>query len=293
MAQPFALSPLGDNTYVAYLTTGERLFIVRAAADVVELLGEEDVPGMDDSLGMSSDPFAFPTNFHDDFSASDAGAGAGAGAGTGAGAGEVRRAETDGDDDAPTSDHSADAHADDAHAAENLERVLAALSTQEFPFAPTDPAVRRLLPDASLNPEIAAEFRKFTDFELREQKVQRLLMLSGLLTEVDPSSDDNEHLPLVVRADEAEQIASALGDIRLVLGERLDLHSDEEAERLHNFVMTVQEELLEESEGDDELDEDTERRYIMGILFELAGYLQESLVECLLTDLRARRRQRP
>lgn len=263
MAQPFALSPLSDGTYIAYLTTGERLFLVRAAADVVELLGEEDTLSYGESELLEDtieDPFA-----------------------------EFDGRRTSQQAPPPDPFGQADQTSPGAETiAENLERVLEALNTRDVPLAPTDPAVRRLLPDASLDPEVAAEFRKFTDFDLREQKVQRLLMLSGLLTEVDPSSDDNEHLPLVVRSDEAEAISAALGDIRLVLGERLDLRFDEDSELLHNFVMSIQQEMLEDRDEDD-LDEETERRYIMGILFELAGYLQESLVECMLDDLRAKR----
>ena len=46
---------------------------------------------------------------------------------------------------------------------------------------PPDPAVRRLLPDASDDVEVAAEFRRFTQDDLAARKVGRLVLLARML----------------------------------------------------------------------------------------------------------------
>ncbi|WP_435299693.1 DUF2017 family protein [Timonella sp. A28] len=258
MARPFGASPFEDGNFIAYLTTGERLFLVRAAADVVELLGEED--GVGHGSEFNDEPENSEYSSYDSHDAASS---------------VINHEEFSRDQDAET-------------IAENLERLLSALNNYDEPYIPTDPAIRRLLPDASLDAEIAAEFRKFTDFDLREQKVQRLLMFSALLTDVDPSRDDDEHLEFVVPGENTEAIAGALGDIRIVLGERLDLKTDGDSEDLHDFVVGIQQDLMTGALDEEDMSDDDERRYIMGILFELAGFLQESLVGCMLDEMRSR-----
>jgi len=270
MARPFITSPLGDDFYTASLTTGERLFLVRAAADIVEMLGEEDDDGAQPYEDLSDLDIAYGDDVTSEPAASD-----------------FSVQDTRDEVASFLANEAISEPKDNAEMAENLERVLAALNTHDDLHAPTDPALRRLLPDASLDPEVAAEFRKFTDFDLREQKVQRLLMLSALLTDVDPSSDDNQHMEFLVRREEAEPICGALGDIRLVLGERLDLRTDQDSQDLHDDVVAIAESLESDDGDESETSEDLERRYIMGMLFELAGYLQESLTQCMLVDLRA------
>lgn len=264
MALPFQADEEFPEAFCAALTTGERLFLVRAAADIVELLGQEDEEGS---------ALEFPEASQFDFAS---------------GVDELPRDlfETASDRFAE-SDGALDSSNDESLESQ-LEAVLGALNDAQDLSLPTDPAVRRLLPDASLDPDVASEFRKYTDFDLREQKVRRLLQLSDALTDADPSSDDDEHLEFVVMSENAESTAGALTDIRLVLGERLDLRSDSDAQDLHDDVVMMAKALsLQDGQGiaDDEL----ERRYIMGMLFELAGFLQESLTECMLDEFRRKR----
>lgn len=262
MAHAFESFEDGSGPYVAELTTGERLFLVRAVADVLELLGEDETIFI--PTDGTADPEALGLNRRFDFSSF-----------------EVEDLlkprlewEHDAEDDVPV---------------EQLEAVLDALSEQDDALAPTDPAVRRLLPDASLDPDVANEFRKYTDFDLREQKVQRLMLLSERLTDVQPSVEDDEHLEFIVDTHEAEAIAGALGDLRLVLGERLDLRNDTDSEDLYEQVVSIATRMQDEHLAAYELSAQDEHRYIMGMLFELAGYLQESLTQCMLIKLRTSR----
>lgn len=270
MAHPFSDSQYGDGSYLAALTTGERLFLVRAVADILELLGEEDqFHDPNDPLAQLQEELDFDPAALEALEALDSSIASPAGA-------DGRPWEAGQEDDLGI---------------EQLEAVIEGLANHEVSpvHAPTDPALRRLLPDASLDPDVAAEFRKYTDFDLREHKVQRLLLLSELLTDVEPSADDNEHMDFLVDSGAAEAVAGALGDIRLVLGERLDLRNDDDSSELYDDVVEYSGKVAESDESLESLSQEQEGRYIMGILFELAGFLQETLTLCMLEDLRAKR----
>ncbi len=95
--------------------------------------------------------------------------------------------------------------------------------------APVDPAVRRLLPDASrADPEMAAEFRRLTEADLRGAKVTQLLVLRAAL------ADDVSEV--VVQAADAPAAAAALTDVRLVAADRLGLRTDADADALQAMV---------------------------------------------------------
>lgn len=274
MAREFQVSEQMPGYLVAELTTGERLFLVRAVADVLELLGEDEdffVPtdGTTDSGAQSlGNRFNFDSLRVEDL---------------------VNPPAVPGFLDTPEVWTGPELEEPEEIAVEHLEAVIDALSDTDVTPAPTDPAVRRLLPDASLDPDVAAEFRKYTDFDLREQKVQRLMQLSDRLTDVEPSTEDDLHLDFPVALSDAESFAGALGDLRLVLGERLGLRTDEDSTVLYNQIVEIAGRMQSESIEAYELSPTEERTYIMGMLFELAGYLQESLTTCMLEDLRAKR----
>ncbi|MFC8921342.1 DUF2017 family protein [Cellulosimicrobium sp. NPDC057127] len=145
--------------------------------------------------------------------------------------------------------------------------------------APADPAVRRLLPDASDDAAVADEFRRFTQGDLAAEKVGRLVLLGQMLVDGEPASA----APFVVPRDAARRVAGALTDVRLVLAERLDLRTDDQVEGLYD-------ELDAEGEDGPELDGDVDgraaRRFLVSV-FLLTGLLQESLVDGMLADLRA------
>ncbi|QJW37240.1 DUF2017 family protein [Cellulosimicrobium protaetiae] len=143
---------------------------------------------------------------------------------------------------------------------------------------PPDPAVRRLLPDASDDADVATEFRRFTQDDLAARKVGRLVLLARMLVDSEPS----EAAPFAVTREDAEDVAGALTDVRLVLAERLGLRTDEQVEGLYDEL---------DREGEDgPVDEvgGAPRRFLVSV-FLLTGLLQESLVDGMLADLRAGR----
>ena len=139
---------------------------------------------------------------------------------------------------------------------------------------PGDPAVRRLLPDASDDPAVAGEFRRFTQRDLAAEKVGRLVLLAQMLVDGEPTTT----APFVVPRDAARRVAGALTDVRLVLADRLDLRTDEQVEGLYDE--------LQDEDDDGPGDGGGPRRFLVSV-FLLTGLLQESLVDGMLADLRA------
>ena len=129
------------------------------------------------------------------------------------------------------------------------------------PPAPRDPALERLLPSAHRDdPQLAAEFRRLTEHGLRERKAANLAMaISALQT---PKGDK-------VRLDQeqAQAMVVALTDVRLLLGERLGLRTDEDADALQDGLEAA-------SEDDPRLN--------LAAYYDFTTWLQESLTQALM-----------
>lgn len=153
------------------------------------------------------------------------------------------------------------------------QEMMRALQGLEDSLAePDDPAVLRLLPNAApTDREVADEFRRLTDTDLRDLKVARLRTMWEQLSEDGPE--------WVVSREEAMPTASALTDVRLVLASRLAVNTDEDAERLHSEIELAAHAL--ETGADRELDVDPERMWL-GMLYQALTWLQESLIAFLM-----------
>jgi len=116
---------------------------------------------------------------------------------------------------------------------------------------PDDRGVRRLLPDASKDAVLAAEFRRLTEDELRRTKCDRLHRLWDTLIRL-PFEPRSTELELLVPPEQADDLAATLTDIRLVLADRLDLETDEDVDALYDELADA--DTL--AELDDELDEE-------------------------------------
>lgn len=289
--RPFEISDEG-TVYVAALSTPERLVLAQVTGDVVELLGGEDTDvDLDDADGEADVDRVDREDSEDTEDGAETGAtplDQGAKPLDGA-------APHDAPDDAgasartqATADDSLGSGAQDADPDDHLRQILDGIDA-DVVVAPADPAVRRLLPDASDDPEVAHEFRRLTDDDLRQRKVDRLLLFADLLLEASPSADEDEQLPLVVGREEGAEIAGALGDVRQVIGSRLGLQTDADTDALYRSVSAT----WEEDEGDGpETGQESARGHagealsgpelFLGSVFLLTGYLQESLTDCLL-----------
>jgi hypothetical protein len=131
--------------------------------------------------------------------------------------------------------------------------------------AERDPALERLLPTANRqDDEAAAEFRRLTEAGLRQRKAAALAAAADLLR-----ADDR------LRLDEAQArtVLTALTDVRLVLGERMGLRTDDDVAVLEAVA--------------EDLDEDDPLRYALAV-YDFLTWLQETLASALLGGLRAR-----
>ncbi len=142
---------------------------------------------------------------------------------------------------------------------------LDALELEPLPVAaPRDPALLRLLPDASPDPEVAAEFRRLTEADLRTAKAANLTCLRAALTAA--------RTEVVVVPSEAPRVAAALTDIRLVVSERLGVRTDEDAEDVYRLAT-------------EPVPAEPSPRHLLSAVYAVLTQLQESLVELMLGAL--------
>jgi hypothetical protein len=141
-------------------------------------------------------------------------------------------------------------------AADPLEAMVGiGTSTSE----PTDPALARLLPSANRDDdEVAAEFRRYTEQGLRARKRAGLEVARQTLARDGAMDLDRS---------EAAAWVVALTDVRLVLGERLALRTDEDASAIADRLGG--------------LAPDDPQVYLVAI-YDFLTWLQESLVQALL-----------
>lgn len=140
--------------------------------------------------------------------------------------------------------------------------LAAMVGISENATIPQDAAVARMLPVASDDPEVADEFRRFTELTLRQQKKTHLALLAYDVLALDVELD-REH---------AQAWAAALNDIRLTLGSRLEINSEDDAAQVAEFTSVAEVETVEE---------------YMSVIYNFVTWLQDTLMEAMLTELEA------
>ncbi len=130
----------------------------------------------------------------------------------------------------------------------------------ENPTIPADSAVARLLPAASSDDETATEYRRYTERDLRETKRANLAMLAF----------DIESSDLRLNEEHARAWAAALGDIRLVLADRLYIVDEDTAEDIAAFT--------------DPSEIETQEEY-MAVVYNFVSWVQDSLMLAMLDGL--------
>lgn len=109
---------------------------------------------------------------------------------------------------------------------------LAALVGLDGPTeAPSDPAVARLFPAAYIDDEIAAtDFRRFTEPDLRNEKISNLNMVAELLDQQEPQAQKDSEF--VLSPEEVTAWLKSLNDLRLVLGTRIGVGDEYQEEQV-------------------------------------------------------------
>lgn len=138
---------------------------------------------------------------------------------------------------------------------------------QDDIVTPVDPALARLLPSARReDDDVAREFRRLTESEVRSQKARRLAIVWRTLRESGST--------VAVDAGEALEWAGALTDVRLVLAERLGVEDEEDAEAVHALAEGASR--GESVNGVDEVDQ------TLATLYAALSWLQETLMGAML-----------
>lgn len=147
------------------------------------------------------------------------------------------------------------------------EDPLAALFAEGPSEPPSDPALKRLFPDAYGDEDeelraAAADFRRYTEKDLRARKREDALAVIRSLDALSSSSGEGGAI-LKLTADESRSWLGALNDLRLTIGTRLEVTDEDESGELYRLP-------------------DTDPRKPMVMAYLWLGALQESLVETLL-----------
>ncbi|GAB2780498.1 DUF2017 domain-containing protein [Streptomyces daliensis] len=155
------------------------------------------------------------------------------------------------------------------------EDPLAALFVDGPSEPPSDPALARLFPDAyGAGPDAkpdeddeearsaSAEFRRFTENDLRARKREDGLAVVRALDAVMPVGDEGAVLRL--SAADSRQWLGALNDLRLAIGTRLEVTDEDDGSALYTLP-----------------DSDPRKPMVMAYLW--LGGLQETLVGTLLS----------
>ncbi|MGW8488114.1 DUF2017 domain-containing protein [Streptomyces sp. NPDC055886] len=160
------------------------------------------------------------------------------------------------------------------------EDPLAALFAEGPSKPPADPALARLFPDAYGGPEgaegpagagkpeeelreLSAEFRRFTEMDLRSGKREDALAVVRTLDALSPVGDGGAVLTLT--GDECRSWLRSLNDLRLTIGTRLEVSDEDQGEEGSLYRLP---------------DSDPRKPMVMAYLW--LGALQESLVETLM-----------
>lgn len=131
-----------------------------------------------------------------------------------------------------------------------------------------DPALDRLLPTANREDgEAAAEFRRLTETGLRQRKASALAVASAALRRGDDADGDAGDDKVRLAEAEARTFLVALTDVRLVLGERMGLRTDEDLDALEAAAA--------------ELDPDDPLGYALAV-YDFLTWLQETLATAML-----------
>ncbi|HET7724182.1 MAG TPA: DUF2017 domain-containing protein [Propionibacteriaceae bacterium] len=126
------------------------------------------------------------------------------------------------------------------------------------PLDREDPALSRLFPDASSNPDEASEFRRLMEAELRSQKSADAEVVLAALEPARGSADPEVAIPVT----EQQAWLRTLNAVRLVLGARLGIEDEEDAELV------------------DGLDAEDERAPVADV-YHWVGYVQSLLLDAI------------
>lgn len=151
-----------------------------------------------------------------------------------------------------------------------LQRLEAEFASREA-REPSDTAVKRLFPDASEDPTMAAEYRRLGQADLAEGKLTDLRLVMSTMDASGPGRSE-----VALGQEEAVGFLRALNDVRIVLADRLGLHRDGDFDTVR-MLQQIGERVPDaaESQGDHVGGD------VVIAVYELLSWLQESLLRAM------------
>ena len=152
---------------------------------------------------------------------------------------------------------------DDASTDAAFWDLVGSLTSDEVQIDLEDPAVKRLLPDGRSDAAGAngsEQFRQLAQDDIRQDKIADLQRAYAQL----------QSGSLMLTQSEAEAFGRALNQVRLVLSSRLNIESEQDAERVHRIGS---------------VDQATDVESYMALLYNFVSWLQETLMQALIGDL--------
>lgn len=150
---------------------------------------------------------------------------------------------------------------------QRLEAEFASRDARE----PGDSAVKRLFPDASRDPAMAAEYRRLGQQDLAEGKLTDLRRVMAVMDASGPGRSE-----VALDQDEAVSFLRAVNDVRIVLADRLGLERDGDFDTVR-MLQQIGERVEDAASSDNE--------HVGGdvviAVYELLSWLQESLLRAM------------
>ena len=157
-----------------------------------------------------------------------------------------------------------------AHSEDPLQRLEAEFASRDA-REPSDTAVKRLFPDASRDPALAAEYRRLGQLDLAEGKIADL---RSVMTVMDASGPGRGEVALDQEG--AVSFLRAVNDVRIVLADRLGLERDGDFD-----TVRMLQQIGERVEDATPADAGQVGGDVVIAVYELLSWLQESLLRAM------------
>jgi len=141
---------------------------------------------------------------------------------------------------------------------------------------PVDPVRQKLLPPLSKDSTVAAEFQRLAGSQIQDAKLKNLQELGLLLVANLPTHDNGELVEVTILESDVQPALQALTALRVFLGAKLEIETDEDSEILFNLLQNATENFEETHTN-----VAREQQMYLASVFFAAGFVQETLLAAL------------
>jgi len=147
--------------------------------------------------------------------------------------------------------------------------------------ATSDKVRQKLLPPSSKDDAVALEFSRLAGTQIEDAKLQNLEQFGLTLVQNLSESSDGGLTEVVIPENEVKVALQALTAVRVYLGAKLEIETDEDSEILFNLLQLAADNLEESDNSLAESNLAREQQMFLASIFFASGFVQESLLEAL------------